>query len=100
MKALLSGIALTAVVVTSPAWAQVSSGSPGASMQNQAANTQNSQPGVPGKPGSKSGPTVEPNGQVTGQQQTPDARLHDPSGVRGLPGSKSGPAVTPPSKSQ
>lgn len=100
MKALCSSIALIAMVITSPVWAQVSSGSSGASMRNEAANTPNSQTGVPGKPGSKSGATVEPNGQVTGQKETPDARLQDQSGVQGVPGNKSGATVTSPNKSQ
>ena len=100
MKALLSSIALTGIIMTSPAWAQVSSGSTSAASQNQAANTQNSETGVPAKPGTKSGPTVQPNDQVTGNKQTPDARLQDQSGVRGLPANKSGATATPTGKTQ
>jgi hypothetical protein len=101
MKALLSGIALAALVVSLPAWSQANAAQTGASIQStqhEAANMPNSEPGVPGRPGTKSGPTVTPSGKVTGKKQPADARLRDESGVRGLPGNKSGVAVTPSNK--
>ena len=101
MKALLSGIALAALVASLPAWSQTNApqtGTAGQSTQHEAANAPNSETGVPGRPGTKSGPTVEPGGKVTGTKQTPAARLQDKSGVRGMPGNKSGVAVTPPNK--
>ncbi len=103
MKALLSGIAIAAMA-TLPAWSQTNPSTIGTmSSKQQAANTNtdgSSHPGTPGMPGSKSGPTVKPNGQVTGQNVAPTTGQQDMSGVKGMPGNKSGPAATSPNKSK
>jgi len=72
----IAAVALSAILLGLPAFAQ------------------NSGAGKPGLPGNKSGPTQTPSGTTT--SPAPNATPQDTSGVKGMPGNKSGPSARPP----
>jgi hypothetical protein len=94
---LLAGVAIAALVVAVPAFAQ-SSNDPAAS--GTAGNATNSGPGVQGPPDTRTGPSTKGSeGMSSGESSTENTTTpsQDSSGVAGAPGNKNSPAAKPPS---
>jgi hypothetical protein len=93
MKAVLGGIALTALVAAPLPVCAMAPSTAGASQRITTLG--NSAPGIPGLPGTESGPTVTPKRQVMAKHVVLSTRLQDVSGLRGRRDTQSGAAAKP-----
>ncbi len=94
---LRAGVAIAALFVALPAFAQ-SANDPAAS--GTAGNATNSGPGVQGPPDTRTGPSTKGSeGTGSGEAGTENTTTpsQDSSGVAGAPGNKNGPAAKEPS---
>jgi hypothetical protein len=94
---LRAGVAIAALFVAMPAFAQ-SANDPAAS--GTAGNATNSGPGVQGPPDTRTGPSTKgAEGTSSGEMGTENSTQpsQDSSGVKGSPGNKNGPAAKAPS---